>query len=462
MAEYDLSSKIGGYLDRHLVLPMLEFLSEKDIYDEKDMLKARIELLIKTNMVDYAVDVYQQLHPDGSPPDELVARRSGVVEQLEEFEHTIDPVLTLFGNPEVAEHIDKGKEDQSTLYEYLVDNHDLKPEMVDLVYDCAKFKYECGNYTDASEYLYFYKVLAPPDHKNILSASWGKLSCAILNQEWDTSLEELHKLRREIDEAHVPNLMRLQQRTWLIHWSLFVFFNHPKGQDDIINLFLYQQDYLNAIQTCCPHILRYVTAAVITNKRRQTLLKDLVRVIKHESYFHRDPITEFVECLYVNFDFDQAQQKLQECEKVLDHDFFLVDCRADFIENARLSIFETFCRIHQCISIKMLASKLNMSSDDAERWIVNLIRNAKLDAKIDAMEGHVIMNTQPPSLYQRVIDKTKALAFQSQFIAQNIEKKVQAAQVAAAATAAAPTAQQGAAMTAPPVVKKVQHWGVAS
>ena len=55
------------------------------------------------------------------------------------------------------------------------------------------------------------------------------------------------------------------------------------------------------------------------------------------------------------------------------------------------------------------------------------------------MQGHVIMNTQPPSLYQRVIDKTKALAFQSQFIAQNIEKKVQAAQVAAAATAAAPT-----------------------
>ena len=27
-----------------------------------------------------------------------------------------------------------------------------------------------------------------------------------------------------------------------------------------------------------------------------------------------------------------------------------------------------------------------MSSDDAERWIVNLIRNAKLDAKIDAKE----------------------------------------------------------------------------
>ena len=35
----------------------------------------------------------------------------------------------------------------------------FKPEMVDLVYNCAKFKYECGNYTEASEYLYFYRVL---------------------------------------------------------------------------------------------------------------------------------------------------------------------------------------------------------------------------------------------------------------------------------------------------------------
>ena len=31
MAEYDLTSKIGGYLDRHLVFPMLEFLTEKKV-----------------------------------------------------------------------------------------------------------------------------------------------------------------------------------------------------------------------------------------------------------------------------------------------------------------------------------------------------------------------------------------------------------------------------------------------
>ena len=81
------------------------------------------------------------------------------------------------------------------------------------------------------------------------------------------------------------------------------------------------------------------------------MLKDLVKIIQQESYSYRDPITEFIEHLYVNFDFDAAQQKLRQCRDVLLNDFFLVAVLDDFIENARLMIFETFCRIHQCISI---------------------------------------------------------------------------------------------------------------
>jgi hypothetical protein len=38
--------------------------------------------------------------------------------------------------------------------------------------------------------------------------------------------------------------------------------------------------------------------------------------------------------------------------KVLGSDFFLVACRDEFIENARLFIFETYCRIHNTISIR--------------------------------------------------------------------------------------------------------------
>nr|NVI75037.1 Int6 homolog [Cucujiformia] len=162
-----------------------------------------------------------------------------------------------------------------------------------------------------------------------------------------------------------------QQSTWFIHWSLFVFFNHAMGRELIIEMFLYKPHYLNAIQTMCPHILRYLATAVIINRGRRSALKDLVKVIQQESYKYRDPITEFLEHLYVNFDFDGARQKLQECQTVLFNDFFLISCLDEFVENARLMIFETFCRIHQCISIGMLAEKLNMNPDEAECWIVN-------------------------------------------------------------------------------------------
>ena len=46
--------------------------------------------------------------------------------------------------------------------------------------------------------------------------------------------------------------------------------------------------------------------------------------------------------------------------QVLEDDFFLSALKEEFVENARLFIFETYCRIHQCINLQMLAGKLNM------------------------------------------------------------------------------------------------------
>ncbi|MPC29959.1 Eukaryotic translation initiation factor 3 subunit E-B [Portunus trituberculatus] len=74
----------------------------------------------------------------------------------------------------------------------------------------------------------------------------------------------------------------------------------------------------------------------------------------------------------------------------------------------------------------MLADKLNMSPKEAERWIVNLIRQAKLDAKIDSQQGHVVMGTQAVSPYQQLIEKTKTLSFRTQMLAINVEKKATA------------------------------------
>ena len=85
-------------------------------------------------------------------------------------------------------------------------------------------------------------------------------------------------------------------------------------------------------------------------------------------------------------------------KQLSENGFVTIPLRDEFLENARLFIFETYCRIHQCIDIGMLSQKLNMNYDDAERWIVNLIRNARLDAKIDSKMGTVVMGTQHPNM----------------------------------------------------------------
>lgn len=74
----------------------------------------------------------------------------------------------------------------------------------------------------------------------------------------------------------------------------------------------------------------------------------------------------------------------------------------------------------------MLADKLNMSPEEAERWIVNLIRQARLDAKIDSKLGHVVMGTQAVSPYQQLIEKTKAMTIRCQVLSMNIEKRLNA------------------------------------
>jgi eukaryotic translation initiation factor 3 subunit E len=235
--------------------------------------------------------------------------------------------------------------------------------MVESLLKFAKFQYECGNYSGAAQFLSSHRMLISPNDKNYLNNLWGKLACEILMQQWENALDDFNRLREFIDNyPYFKPLELLQQRTWLIHWSLFIFFNHTHGRDMLIEMFLEKKQpqhkqvqvnsYLNALQTTCPHILRYLTTSVITHRKRREQMEELVKVIQQESYTYKDPITEFIECLCVNFDFDGAQKKLRECVEVFENDFFLVALSNDFIENARLFVFEIFCQIHECISIK--------------------------------------------------------------------------------------------------------------
>lgn len=197
------------------------------------------------------------------------------------------------------------------------------------------------------------------DNDKEREATWGKLACEILSVNWDSAMEEINKIKEQIDTRLFNNpLAQLQHRTWLIHWSLFPLFNHEPARETLTDMF-FSPAYINTIQTNCPWILRYLAAAVITGRNRgrnsnqyQKQLKDLIRIVRQEGYEYSDPVTDFIKALYIDFDFEEAQKKLGETEEILKNDFFLLGAADSFVDAARHLISESYCKIHQRIDIK--------------------------------------------------------------------------------------------------------------
>ena len=93
MASYDLTPVLSKSLDKHLVFPLLEFLSGKKLYPEADIERAKIELVEKTNMVDFLMDIWMSHYGKNEPPAEFKERRNEVVEKLNTLQASDIPSL---------------------------------------------------------------------------------------------------------------------------------------------------------------------------------------------------------------------------------------------------------------------------------------------------------------------------------------------------------------------------------
>jgi len=480
--QWDLTSKVSPYLDRHMMFPLLEYMdslinSGTVSYAPDDVASARLSLLRPTHMVDYAIDIYKGLHGNDSPvPLEMEEQKKHVYKRLEELRTGCSPLDELCRDEEKrAKLVASGQWNVDSLSSMAT--LDIDAEVVETYRELARYNFDCGDYQAARNMLENYISLfaSPPAPSvtneddelvaggnsnqkasnqgdrdvgnpavyhlttitpNLLEVLWGRLACEILVEDWEAASVAVDAVKTAMESMVSSNqispLVALQQRTWLLHWSLFVYWNDSAkgGLENLVELF-HSERYKQATTTNAPHLLRYLTAAVLLCKRRVTkkaaagsnfearrLMKNLINVMHDCEY--TDPIVEFVNCLCVKFDFESAQVKLAECEKVLATDFFLCRQTALFMEEARVFVFENYCRIHNKIDLRALGEKLAMDQDQAERWIVDLIRNAELDAKIDSEEGCVVMGGSPQSICEQVMERTRDLNLRSATLAQNL------------------------------------------
>jgi len=444
---WNLTASMAPFVDSHQLLRLVEFqinCVDPPIFDQQQLDEQKLNILKTLDMVDYTWELECQIRrlPEGTElPEEYQNKKDKVIQNLGEYEERVDNVKMKIRD--ASEIFTQGK-DNNRLWVMLKEEYKFEEEDLNDLFIFARMQYNTGDYSECDDTLYLYSLIAPYDHKQHLSALWGKAASEILQiddegkskEKFDAASKTIDHLKETIDkmnEARQNPLVLLQWRSWLLHWSLFVYFsdeakeNKAKNTELMINLFLGNEEYKNAIETICPWLLRYLAVVIVTSKtleKKHTRLNQLIKLIEQEHYNYSDPITDFLLCLNVHYDFESAQTHLVQSKDVLRSDFFLHNFVDDFIEHGRILMFEMFCKIHQKIKVETIAEKLNMTQEDAEIWIVELIRNASLHAKIDSENGNIIMGSDPIVPYQQIIAKTNNLALTTQMLLRNLERKL--------------------------------------
>uniref|UniRef100_A0A915CN27 Eukaryotic translation initiation factor 3 subunit E N-terminal domain-containing protein n=1 Tax=Ditylenchus dipsaci TaxID=166011 RepID=A0A915CN27_9BILA len=216
MIEFDLTQRVAPFLDLHLVIPLLEFIQPRKIYDDDSLYRTHRSVMQKTNMIDSVIEMVS----DEQSRNELLERRDEVLKEREQLKANCDPVVKILELDAVKKIMEEGRdrEGNSKVLEYIMKNYHFKLEMLEYLFKYAKFQYDCGNYQAASICLYYYLSV---------------LASEILNQDWTLAKYDLTKLKAYIDsDPFDTEVELLQHRSWLLHWSLFVYFNFPKGRDE--------------------------------------------------------------------------------------------------------------------------------------------------------------------------------------------------------------------------------------
>jgi translation initiation factor 3 subunit E len=99
--KYDLTNKLAPFMDLHFMFPLIDFLSNNELYEETQLIAAKLELLKPTNMTDFAVEIYQTLHDKKTKiPQEFEERRTAILDSLSFAKSECRPMLELIADEE--------------------------------------------------------------------------------------------------------------------------------------------------------------------------------------------------------------------------------------------------------------------------------------------------------------------------------------------------------------------------
>jgi translation initiation factor 3 subunit E len=255
--------------------------------------------------------------------------------------------------------------------------------------------YEMGDYENARTLINTLFCIA--DHtQDLLKLTWGRLYLNLIarfhsndaGQAAGQSLvEELKSLRHRVEVRGPESYFQvISGRCSLLHYFLIVTYSFgvEPDYDYLIELFS-NDNYMSAIQTCAPHLFRYLIFMLILSKNKKKTAKynldNVTTTYENNLCQYEDAVVRFVKLLFLEFNFEKANEAIKQFKQEISKDIFLSDHTDLAVNNSKEMLFEVFCNIYSSVDIDLISKYLELSKEESEIWIVNLIRKNNIKAR---------------------------------------------------------------------------------
>lgn len=105
MATYDLIPTMTKFLDPQLAFALLEFIRARTIYKDGDVLEAQIKLLKATNMVEFTMELHNELHGANTAPKEMEERRDAVIKRVTELQENSRRIFDVISDKSTVQNL---------------------------------------------------------------------------------------------------------------------------------------------------------------------------------------------------------------------------------------------------------------------------------------------------------------------------------------------------------------------
>ena len=418
--KFDLTNHFFDFVDRHLMYPLLDNLVT--IYDVKEVDNLQFNVLKDTYMTKELKELYLSINPNEKDlPTEYLNRENDIINELVPLNESTKETLNILCSKEIQTNLKQNKIENREL----IKTRGIDDDKILELYKFGKLQYNRGDYVMASDLLNNFKLLSI-NQDLILKATCGKFISDILSGDIEEAKNEMINLRDVIDNRNYQgsSIDQLKLRNWLIHNSLFIFFNENDLKKQSINgninlqllnmneIFL-SSSYISTIEASCPWILRYIISSVLYTKDFKRL-KDIIKAVEIENYEYNDPFTNLIQNLFIDFKFNKLNEILNNIEILIEIDFFINHLSKDeFINNIIELIIRSVLKIYKKLSINQLFKFVESNLCDLNK--LNEIINKSNELKINVENNIVSLNDDENinNPYFTVYEKTKALSFKS-------------------------------------------------